>query len=227
MFAFDFIDKNTLGIAIFVAALAWPSVSQSGDFEAVSPDETSLEIVGGEVRARLSHNGCTAGFETACSPILQRSEYVSTSSQAHGDRIVYSWEILVPEDFAYNASGGYLRATRFLNRNGESLLSFILDGENGYNISRKTCFGPESFGMWHQIEVRVAWDSTKKNGFRDQTPGELSVLCDENEVLSRSGRPNIGAEDEVWIALGLAGSLVLADGDRAAVSIRNISVETW
>jgi hypothetical protein len=141
--------------------------------------------------------------------------------------VIYSWEILIPKGFIYNASGAYLRAVRFLIGKEDSIFNFLLDGKIGYDVGRKVCFSPEGFGKWHAIQVHVVWDSTKKKGLRDKTPGELRVLCDGTEVLSHSGRPNIGDKDEVRIALGLAGSSKLADGDRTAVSFRNIKIETW
>ena len=72
----------------------------------------------------------------------------------------------------------------------------------------------------------VVWASTHTQDIKDKTPGELRVICDGAEVLLRSGRPNISAEQEAWFALGLAGSLELADGDNAKVLFRNISIET-
>jgi len=198
---------------------------RADDFNIISPGKDSLRINAGEMQVHLNRDGCEAGFEIACSTVLQRSEYVSTRSHSHGDSIAYGWEIRVPEDFRYNASGGYLRAVRFINAKGESVLSFLIDTQNGYNVSRKTCFSPKGFGSWHRIEVFVTWDSTKKKGLKDKTPGELQVICDGTEILNRLGRPNIGAEEQVWMAVGLAGSLKLADGDNAAVTYRNISIE--
>ena len=226
MFTSTVIHK-TLSALVVLAALAWPTICQSEDFEIITPSETSLELIDGEIQANLNQNGCVVGFEAACSTVLQRSEYVSTTSHAHGDRVIYGWDIMVPESFTYNASGGYLRAARFLNRNEESVLSFLLDGKIGYDVGREVCFDPDGFGAWHTIEVRVVWDSTPKKGLRDKTPGEMHVFCDGTEVLLRSGRPTLGEGDEIRLALGLAGSLNLADGDSAAVSFRNVRIETW
>ena len=102
-----------------------------------------------------------------------------------------------------------------------------MDGKIGYDIGRNVCFGPDDFGTWHSIEVRVVWDSTKKKGLKDKTPGEIHVQCDGTEVLTRSGRPNIDTDDEIRIALGLVGPVKLADGDIVAVSFRNLKIETW
>ena len=226
MFAWNSIHKALLA-AVMVTAHLSPAISQEETFEAISSSEASLKVVGGEIQAYLNPKGCAAGFEAACSPVLQRSEYISTKPHKHGDRVIYSWEIFVPKDFTYNASGAYLRAVRFLIGKEDSIFNFLLDGKIGYDVGRKVCFGPEGFGKWHAIQVRVVWDSTKKKGLSDKTPGELRVFCDGTEVLSHSGRPNIGDKDEVQIALGLAGSLKLADGDSATVSFRNINIETW
>jgi len=226
MFACNSIHKALLA-AVIVAAHFSPAISQEENFETVSSSEASLKVVGGEIQAYLNPTGCAAGFEAACSPVLQRSEYIATKPHRHGDRVIYSWEILVPKDFTYNASGAYLRAARFLIGKEDTIFNFLLDGKIGYDVGRKVCFGPEGFGKWHAIRVRVVWDSTKKKGIKDKTPGELRVFCDGIEVLSHSGRPNIGDKDEVRLALGLAGSSKLADGDSTAVSFRNVKIETW
>jgi len=195
--------RNIFAPALVLAATVIPSAGQDHEFEIVAPADGALLVLDGEIEARLNSTGCDDDFESACSITnqLQRSEYVLTNPQKHGDKYTYKWEIFVPEDFVYNASGGYLRAGRFFDTSGESFFSFILDGSEGYHVSRKACFRPEDFGKWHSIEMRVAWDSTKKQGLNDKTPGELRVLCDSEEILTRSGRPNIGAEEQAWLAL--------------------------
>ena len=208
-----------------VVACIWPSWTLAQNFEIITPTETSFEVSEAEIRVGLSQDGCAVGHEAACDLLYQRSEYVSTQSHKHGDRVTYSWEMMVPSDFKYNTSGGYLRTARLVYGSGKSLLSFNLDMETGYSLNTKTCFGPEGFGEWHAIEVRVAWDSTKKKTLKDKTPGDLVVLCDGVELHSQSGRPNISADEEVWFALGLHGALNLADGDKAEVHFRNISIE--
>lgn len=226
MLACKLVQRSVLA-AVIVAAYLSPAVSQEESFETISSSETSLKAEGGEIQVYLDPKGCAPGFEAACSPVLQRSEYISTTSHKHGDRVIYSWEILVPRSFSYRATSAYLRAGRFLVGKQESIFNFLLDGETGYDVDRIICFGPEGFGKWHAIQVRVVWDATQKKTLSEKTPGELRVVCDGVEVLSQFGRPNIGAKDEVRIALGLAGSARSADNDSTHVSIRNIKIETW
>lgn len=211
----------------FSIALVLPGTGHAVEYDMFAPTRSALEVVDGDVHARLSQAGCEAGHQHACSPLLQRSEFVSRQSQRHGDKVTYSWDILVPESFTYHASGGYLRAVRLINKSGESVLNFILDGEIGYAVGRKTCFGPDGFGVWHSVQLQVAWDSTKRTSLKDETPGILRVICDGVEVLSRDGRPNIGPEEEVWFSFGLAGSLRLADGDNTETLYRNVMIEPW
>lgn len=226
MIIVKFIHRALL-VPVLIATSVVMATGQEVDFETVASSEDALKVDDGRIRARLSRNGCEAGFEAACSQALQRSEYVTKSSHKNGDRVVYSWEIFVPAEFKYKSPGAYLRAGRFLVGDGGSILNFLLDEKVGYDIGRKICFGPEGFGKWHSIQVRVRWDSTRKKNLRDKTPGELRVSCDGAEILALSGRPNISDEDEVRIALGLAGALELADGDQTSVSFRNIKIETW
>lgn len=203
-----------------------PSALLAEDFEIIKPTESSFEVTETEIRVELSQNGCAVGYEAACSKdFFQRSEYVSTHSHKHGDRVIYSWEMFVPEDFSYNAIGHFLRAVRFLDGAGQSIFNFHLNTEFGYTVGQNTCIGLEGFGEWHLVQVHANWDSTKKKNIKDRTPGEIRVECDGVEVLSRSGRPNIGVEEEVWLALGLIGSTPLADGDNTKVLFRNVSIE--
>ena len=132
----------------------------------------------------------------------------------------------MPKDLTINASDIHLYAGRFLSGD-KPALQFFVGHDYGYEISRKTCFGPEDFGEWHQVEVRVMWDSTKKKGLKDKTPGEIHVICDGQEIYSKMGRPNIKPHDTINLALGLEGALKLADGDNVSVSYRNIEVGSW
>jgi hypothetical protein len=211
----------------FFLALTGPTLALAEDFEVITPTKSSLEVIENEIRVELSHYGCSDGHEIACknTNMTQRSEYVSTHSYRHGDRVNYSFEIYVDPDFTYNALGKYLRAVRFLNSSDHSIFNFTLGTESGYTANLKTCFGLEGFGEWHLVEVHVNWDSTRKKNIKHKTPGELRVICDGVEVLSRSGRPNIGVEEEVRLALGMYGALDLADGDNVKIRIRNVKAE--
>ena len=222
--------KLGTSFAIFVATALTVALtataSLANGFEIVAPSETSVQVQDGIVTTELSAVGCASGFETACTATRQRAEYQSTASHGHGDRMFYRWEVNVPRDNVLNAADNHLYATRFL-AGDKSVLQFIVGNDYGYEVNRKTCFGPESFGEWHQVEVRVMWDSTKKKGLKDKTPGEIHISCDGSEIFSRTGRPNIKVDDVVSIALGLEGALMLADGDKVSVSYRNIEVGTW
>lgn len=204
---------------------AFPSFAE--EFSVIAPNETALSVADGLVTARLSAEGCAAGFEAACSETRQRIEYQSVTAHGHGDRVAYRWEINVAETLSFNATDSHLYATRFVTPDGKDVIKFYVGSDYGYEVNRKTCFGPETFGQWHQVEVRVAWDSTKKKNLKDKTPGEVQILCDGAEVFSAAGRPNIKPEDTIHLALGLEGALQLADGDDVSVSFRNIEVGSW
>ncbi|MDA5095766.1 hypothetical protein O2N63_16875 [Aliiroseovarius sp. KMU-50] len=222
--------KIDLTCRAFVAAALPACLAVSGahanEFQIFAPDEASLTVSDGVVTAQLSSDGCAPGFETACSATRQRTEYQSSSAHRHGDRIAYRWEVNVPSDNILNAVDNHLYAVRFLA--GETpVLQFIVGNEYGYEVNRKTCFGPDTFGEWHSVEVRVMWDSTKKKSLKDKTPGEIHIICDGNEVFSKTGRPNIKEGDMVNFSLGLEGALKLADGDKVSVSYRNIEIGSW
>jgi|GEM_PF-6546390 len=213
-------------LATIMPAVMTTNAAKAEDFRIVAPTEAAMSVADGVVTARLNAGGCDAGFEPACTPMRQRAEYQSPGGHGHGDRVLYRWEVNVPRDNVLNAVDNHLYAVRFLA--GESaVLQFIVGNDYGYEVNRKTCFGPEGFGEWHQVEVRVAWDSTRRKGLKDVTPGEIHISCDGVEVFSKSGRPNIKADDVVTIAFGLEGALKLAEGDKVSVSYRNIEIGTW
>ena len=216
--------RMTTAIAFLLSMAA---TAHANEFNIVSPSETALTASDGLVTAQLSGEGCATGFEDACSATRQRVEYVSSSAHGHGERIAYKWEINVAENLTFNAIDKHLYATRFVTGDAKTVMQFYLGNDYGYEVNRKTCFGPEEFGKWHQIEVRVMWDATKRKGLKDKTPGEIQILCNGDEIFSKAGRPNIKASDEVSLALGLEGALKLADGDNVSVSFRNIEITSW
>ena len=211
--------------AIAILLIAPPATA--ADFNVVVPNPSTFEMNEDGFTARLSDEGCADGFETACTATRQRVEYQSATPHGHGDRVSYSWEVMVDEGLTYNAADKHMYATRFLTADEKTVMQFYLGNDYGYEVNRKTCFGPEAFGKWHQVEVRFVWDSTKKKGLKDKTPGEIHVICDGNEIFSKAGRPNIKAGDVVHLALGLEGALKLAEGDKVSVAFRNIQIGTW
>ncbi|MDJ1014951.1 MAG: hypothetical protein QNJ35_00455, partial [Paracoccaceae bacterium] len=200
-------SPRTLAFLASALALCAANDALAQSFKVVEPSEGFLSVDDDEITARLRHGACDPGYEDACTEKsqLQSSEYLPTLSHAHGDTVTYRWEILVPEDFAYETVSGDLRAGRLYNDSGEAIQYFLLDGDSGLTINRKVCFDPEGFGEWHSIEVLAVWDSTKKKGFKDKTPGSIRVSCDGSEVHASSGRPTVGEGQSVWLALGLRG----------------------
>ncbi|MDD9923110.1 MAG: hypothetical protein OXQ92_12660 [Boseongicola sp.] len=218
--------RSGMLFAAAIAALLFSTstAAQVQDFSVIEPSPGYLKVTSGEIIARLRLGACEPGYEDACAQgaQLQRSEYLPSASHSHGETVTYRWEIFVPNDFVYETLSGDLRAGRFYNDSGEAILSFLLDGTSGLTVNRKTCFGPEGFGQWHQVEVKAVWDSTKKKGLKDKTPGAISISCDGVEVHSSSGRPTVGEGKSVWLALGLRGAMRLADGDNATAHFRNL-----
>ncbi len=219
-------SKVTILATLFPVLMAANS-SHAGEFEIIGPNETALEVLDGLITARLSSDGCATGFESACSTTRQRIEYQSSSGHGHGNKVAYRWEIKVAKGMTFNAIDKHLYATRLVNGDGKSVMQFYLGNDYGYEVNRKTCFGPEEFGQWHVVEVRVKWDSTKKKSLGDKTPGEVHITCDGEEIYSKSGRPNIKVGDEIKLALGLEGTLKPAEGDAVSVSFRNIEIGSW
>lgn len=162
-----------------------------------------------------------------CDRKRTRVEYFEPKANRarEGDRKLYSWEIFVPEDFAYTATGGHLIAGQF--HNGDDLLLSFALGADGYTIRSKPCIRPEDFGEWHKVEVKYQFDSTKKKNFKDRTAGVLVVTCDGNEVVNASGRPNIAQGNVVYFKYGLYGALDIPETDNVTVKFRNVQVSHW
>ena len=217
---------TALAIVLYLPSIVIAgNLVQAGEGEIIAPNQGALIANGKEIRAQLSKSGCASGFEAACSPTRQRSEYLPHQSHQHGDRVVYRWEVMIPKSLKYN--GGHLYSTRFLDDDNRMIFQFLIGEEYGYEIDRKPCFGPEGFGSWHKVEFRVVWDSTKKKKLSDKTPGEIHVSCDGNEIISSTGRPNIAEGGTVRLALGVEGALDLADGDNVEVNYRNLQIDNW
>ena len=210
----------TLCLAPFLGAQS----ALADEFFPVSPGASAFELVDGSIRAALINSGCEEGFEAACTTVEQRSEYVDNTVNRSGDRVLYKWDIMVPAEFA-DTPYASLRATRFLVGENKPILYFILDVEYGYEIARKTCFGPDGYGEWHNVEMLVVWDATRKKKLSDKTPAEIHVKCDGAEVFSRKGRPNINDGDEVRIAFGLTAPISLPESGDFQVHYRNIVIE--
>lgn len=142
-----------------------------------------------------------------------------------GDRKQYSWEIFIPKDFSYSATGGHLIVGQFHNSE-DLLLSFALSND-GYTIRSKPCIRPDEFGAWHKVEVRYVFDSTRKKTFKDKTPGVLVVTCNGREIVSASGRPNVMKGSKVQFRYGLYGALDFPASDNVSVRFRNVRIGDW
>ena len=218
--------KCPIFLASCVGAFFCFQQAAAEEFEPVSPGKTALEMTDGHLRASLINGGCEAAFELACNNNEQRSELVSTVSHKSGDRVIYSWDIFIPSEFA-DTPYASLRATRFLAGDNDPILYFVLDHQYGYEIGRKTCFGPDGYGKWHSVEARIIWDETRKKKLSDKTPAEIHVICDNIQVFSQTGRPNIKEGAKVRAAFGLTAPLGLPENGEFWVQYRNIKIESW
>ncbi|MCR9148875.1 MAG: polysaccharide lyase [Rhodobacteraceae bacterium] len=160
-----------------------------------------------------------------CARRRNRIEYREITAARAGDRRLYEWEILIPDDFGYSGTGTRLIAGQF--HTGTDMQSgFHLDNE-GYTFRGRNCVSAEDFGDWHSISVQIHYDSTPRQSLRDQTPGVLVVECDGEVILDAAGRPNLAEGGEIHFRFGLFGAMEFPETDNVSVSFRNVRVSDW
>ncbi|KIN69836.1 Polysacc lyase domain containing protein [Sulfitobacter noctilucicola] len=195
-----------------------------------------LKLDGGIERFWLLPGECKAGpkaktiqaigLTNDCSRNRQRSEMKTTKKVRHGARRIYSWDILVPTDFRSTASDDHLIVGQFHSGFAPSS-TFSLSQDTGYFVNGRTCFGPEEFGEWHSVVVRVFWHSQRKKNLKDKTPSVFEVWCDGELIWDRSGRPNIAKGDGVSFKYGLYHAMDFPEGDNVTVQFKNVTVTKW
>lgn len=161
-----------------------------------------------------------------CDRRRQRSEMAMTRFAREGDQLIYLWEIFVPRDFESNATNDHLIVGQIHNGRGPTS-TFSLSNEAGYFINGHNCFGPEEFGSWQSIAVRVRWSSKPKRTLRDITPGIFEVWCNNERIWSLSGRPNIRPGDRHNFKYGLYHAKDFPESDNVTVRFRNVRVIRW
>jgi len=226
------VRRPLVAIAIAVC-LAGAAAAQ--DFNLATPREGApvrhadgtmvFQLLPGECAEAEYYSGRLLTRTSDCDRQRNRIEFSERSTAGAGDRRLYEWDIFIPSDFSYNASGGHLIAGQFHNQN-DLLYSFALSN-SGYTFRGQDCVGPESFGAWHTVSVRVQYDTTRRQTLRDQTPGILVVECDGEVVVDASGRPNLSVGDEVTFRYGLYGAMNFPDTDNVSVSFRNVRISGW
>lgn len=223
----------TVLAASFAALLAHPGAAQEFDLNAPRAD-APLRNADGSETFRLLPGECSdaeyfsAELQTTtsdCGRGRNRIEYQETTPARAGDRRLYEWEIFIPEDFSYTASGARLIAGQ-LHTGTDVQSGFGLDDE-GYTIRGRDCIAAEDYGEWHSVSVRVQFDSTRRQSLRDETPGVFVVECDGDVVLDASGRPNLAEGGEIFFRYGLFGAMDIPEADNVSVSFRNVRVSEW
>lgn len=174
-----------------------------------------LEYFSSELQAKTSD----------CGRQRNRIEYFETSTARAGDRRLYEWEILIPEDFSYNGFSSQLIAGQ-LHTGADIQSAFLLDND-GYTFRTRDCISAEDFGSWHNVSVRIQYDSTPRKSLKDKTPGVFVVECDGEVLVDASGRPNLAKGGEIHFRYGLFGAMNFPETDNVSVSFRNVRISEW
>ena len=165
------------------------------------------------------------GNTSDCGRGRNRVELYQTSTASAGDRRLYEWEIFIPKDFSYNASGARLTAVQF-ETGTDMLYGFELNND-GLTFRTRDCIPADEFGEWHSISVRIQYDSTPRRSLKDKTPGVFVVECDDEVIIDSTGRPNLAEGGEVQFRYGLFGARDIPETDNVVVSYRNVRVSEW
>ena len=184
-----------------------------------------FELRSGEC-SEVSYFSAELQTETSdCGRRRNRVEYFETTTSGKGDRRLYEWEIFIPEDFSYTASGARLTAGQF-ETGTDMLYGFELNNE-GLTFRTRICVPAEEFGSWHSISVRIQYDSTPRRSLKDKTPGIFIVTCDDEVLVDGSGRPNIAEGGTIQFRYGLFGAMDIPETDNVSVSYRNVKISDW
>ncbi|MDU8913427.1 hypothetical protein [Aestuariicoccus sp. MJ-SS9] len=184
-------------------------------FQLLPGECSDLEYFSTELQANTSD----------CGRGRNRIEYFETTTAIAGDRRLYEWEILIPEDFSYNASGARLTAGQF-ETGTDMLYGFELNNE-GLTFRTRECISADEFGEWHRVSVRIQYDSTPRRSLKDRTPGVFVIECDDEVLTDTSGRPNMAEGGEVQFRYGLFGAMNIPATDNVTVSYRNVRISEW
>ncbi len=160
-----------------------------------------------------------------CGRGRNRIEFYETGTASAGDRRLYEWEIFIPKDFSYNASGARLTAVQF-ETGTDMLYGFELNND-GLTFRTRDCIPAEEFGEWHSVSVRIQYDSTPRRSLKDKTPGVFVVECDNEVIVDSTGRPNLSEGGEVQFRYGLFGAMNIPETDNVSVSYRNVRISEW
>ncbi|UUV06566.1 hypothetical protein [Ruegeria sp. YS9] len=222
-------------ILAIIAAVAISSPAIANSFDLSTPRENApLRQSDGSETFQLRPGECSdleyfsdeLQISTSdCGRSRNRIEYFETSTSRAGDRRLYEWEILIPEDFSYNALNARLTAGQF-ETGTDMLYGFELNND-GYTFRAKDCISAEDFGEWHKVSVRIQYDSTPRKSLKDQTPGVFVVECNGEVISDSTGRPNITEGGEVQFRYGLFGAKDIPATDNVSVSFRNVRVSDW
>lgn len=222
----------TIPFLLFLAA-AFPLSAQQFELQTAQKGEPVVDADGtqtftlrpGFCSYKTYQSKRLLGEASDCSRKRTRVEFRELDAASEGDMKIYSWEILIPKNFSYSATGGHLIAGQF-HTGSDLLFSFAL-GNDGYTVRSKQCVTPTEFGKWNTIVVRYKFDATKKKSFKDKTPGVLTVECNGVEVVNASGRPNLSKGSKVYFKYGLYGALNFPENDIVSVKYRNVRIEEW
>ena len=184
-------------------------------------------LLPGECKAgRKTKSIASVGKTNDCGRNRQRSEMKTNKKVGHGARRIYSWEILVPTDFKSTGLDDHLIVGQFHSGYAPSS-TFSLNQDTGYFVNGRVCFGPEGFGEWHSVVVRVFWHSQRKKNLKDKTPGIFEVWCDGKLIWDRSGRPNVAKGDGISFKYGLYHAMDFPEDDNVTVQFKNVTVTKW
>ena len=145
------------------------------------------------------HDGLTDCMRKSLrSELTERGKGWPVNSQ-----IVYEWSLFVPKTFNFkkhNLMVGQLGI-------GTSLTEgFRLNSEEGYTYSTTVCFGPEKFGQWNNMRLKLRLSDEELNFQQRKNKegkGIFEIWCNDKLVYESNGRSNAPKNSYAKFKMGL------------------------
>lgn len=151
---------------------------------------TTFTVREGECSETGYNNGTG---ENDCINGSVKSQLVAKDRAKLGQTVEYSFDVLVPTDFAYPGeyiaqsvpfrAEGWDSKLRLAGWEGPTPKSFVyllkLDAKNGITFLGHRCQAPSDFGQWTRFSMKIRWANDEK--------GWVKVTCDDRLVYLDEG----------------------------------------
>ena len=145
-------------------------------------------------------------------------------------QIIYEWSLFVPKDFNFkkhNLMVGQLHVGKSMTE------GFRLNSEEGYSYSNAICFGPQDFGQWNNIKIKLRLSDEELNFHQrknKQGKGIFEIWCNDKLIYESNGRSNALKNSFTKFQIGLylyRYSESSKPTQDIEIKVRNLTVRRW